>query len=259
MSKIDIDRWVPERWDQVVGNEWLVEHYQDMIRKIRCNQDTTGLNTLVVGDSGSGKTSITQLFARCLFCDKLDLQTLNPCDGCCKYCRIDIELSGFRGIEVLAEDRDVHYVPIDCTIHSDATITAFIKEMRWYPGTRLLWFDEADALNENTTQKKLLKRTEDYNFIWLLSTANPKGLNSMLFRRFQPISTELPTTEHLTKWLVDRCLEWNVEWDTEATLIRVAERANRVPSLALNVLKSAVTFQKILTRKHVERFIFKPT
>ena len=37
-------------------------------------------------------------------------------------------------------------------------------------------------------------------------------------------------------WLVERCQDWQIRFDNERVLIRLAERANGSPGLALHVL-----------------------
>ena len=71
MTRFNIETWVPRRWDNIVGNEDLVEHYQDMLRTMLIGQKK-GLNTMVLGPSRTGKTAATKLFVRCLLCENLD-------------------------------------------------------------------------------------------------------------------------------------------------------------------------------------------
>ena len=53
----DIERWIPERWDQIVGNRALKEYFWDMIWCVRKESHRSGFNLLATGPSRTGKTS----------------------------------------------------------------------------------------------------------------------------------------------------------------------------------------------------------
>ena len=53
----DIERWIPERWDQIVGNRALKEYFWDMIWCVRIEGHRSGFNLLATGPSRTGKTS----------------------------------------------------------------------------------------------------------------------------------------------------------------------------------------------------------
>jgi len=109
----DIKRWIPTRGQDVAGNTALVEHFQDVLFA-SLDGEFNGLNTLVTGPSRSGKTAIVKLFAGCLYCDRLDRETLTPCGFERQSCRSDVSRLGLQGIDVLSQGRSTHYLPIDC-------------------------------------------------------------------------------------------------------------------------------------------------
>ncbi len=100
-ASVDVDRWIPKRWDEVAGNQELVEHYQDILRDF-VEEGEGGMNTMVLGKSRTGKTSTTKLFVKCLLCQQLDSDTLNPCGGVCDYCKANPRLWGLSGLEVFS-------------------------------------------------------------------------------------------------------------------------------------------------------------
>lgn len=250
--------WVPQRWEDIVGNEELVEVLQDIVYDVRVKDEHTPMNVLAHGPTREGKTSTIKLFARCLFCSQFDIDSLNPCDGTCENCGIDVARYGLQGVDVYLPEMRVHYLPIDCTAITEPELTAKLIELRDFAGVRLVWLDEAHRLCRRSMDEKLLKPVEERNFNWILTTSEPEQLEKPLLNRFQRVRTQLPSVPDLSHWLADRCQEFDIEWDQAGTLIRLAERANRVPGLALQVLDRASKRRKgrVLDRMLVERFAF---
>ena len=95
---IDIERWKPERWDQIVGNQELKEFFWDMIWCVRKEGHRSGFNLLLTGPSRGGKTSGIVFGLQSLFCLNFDLDTMNPC-GQCRNCTMKVHLYGNDGWE----------------------------------------------------------------------------------------------------------------------------------------------------------------
>jgi replication-associated recombination protein RarA len=223
---VDIERWIPQRWEQILGNEDLVEHYQDNSRSMLAG-DRKGLNTMVFGESRSGKTAITKLFARCLLCENLDFTTLNPCNGTCQNCQTDVSRYGLEGLETDLRQGKVHYVPIDCTSISMPELQHRLIEWRDYAGIRVVYLDEVHRLQRNFLDEQLLKPVEERNFMWIVSSANITGLEQMLKNRFTRIKTTQSSLEQFALWLGQRCTEWQIRWDDSHILLRLAERQSQ--------------------------------
>jgi hypothetical protein len=252
----DIGRWGPKRWDQVLANEELVEHYQDLLTGILAG-DRSGLNTMVLGPSRSGKTATTKFFARCVQCEELNPHTLNPCDGSCRSCREDVSRYGLSGLEVDVRGGNVHYVPIDCTSISAAELKKTLIELRDYDGVRIVYLDEVHRLCRQFMDEQLLKPVEERNFMWIASSASTEGLEKMFLNRFTKIRTSLPSEDDLAEWLAHRCGEWGIDWDEPETLMQLAERSRCVPGHALQVIaRASKKPNRTLTGRLVERHVF---
>lgn len=253
----DIKRWIPQRWEDVVGNSALVEHFKDILWASR-DGEFNGLNTLVTGKSRSGKTAIVKLFTRCLYCDQLDWNTLTPCRGDCHNCRTDVSRFGLSGIEVQVQGRNIHYLPIDCAGITEAELREKLIELRDYPGFRIVFMDEAHHLVRRSMDEQLLKPVEERaNTMWIVTTAVTGGLDAMFKRRFVRLETQRPSVDELSLWLADRCGEFGIcEVDPEA-IKRLAELSHRIPGEALPVLaRAAIKRPRRLTRQLVEDHIF---
>jgi hypothetical protein len=57
-TNFDFERFQPRCWDDITGNEEIVEHLKNMLFGIRVNRDFSGWNTLITGPSRSGETAL---------------------------------------------------------------------------------------------------------------------------------------------------------------------------------------------------------
>ena len=80
-------RWIPDRWDQFVGNRRMRAEFRRIVQMLRKYYNDTGripaeilLSLLLTGPSRSGKTAMTKFAVRCLVCQELD-DDLNPAGG----------------------------------------------------------------------------------------------------------------------------------------------------------------------------------
>lgn len=255
---VAIERWVPSSWKQIVGNDDLKEYLKDALWSLRFRNQLTGLNLLAYGPSRSGKTASLKLFAQALLCDKLDADTLDPCGGECELCKQDAARFGFVGIEVQINKATFHYIPIDCTSLTEAELRTLLIDLRDFTGVRLVSLDEVHRLARRNMDEQLLKQMDEKDFIWLASAISVKGLENAFLNRFSAkIKTEPPTMNAFVPWLVERCQDWQIRFDNERVLIRLAERANGSPGLALHVLARADKSRKrLLTLEMVENHRF---
>lgn len=249
----DILRWQPPTWDGFVGNRHLKRCFQRLLKKIRrmgkqdANKDRGRLCFLVTGLSRSGKTAMVRFLVRCLTCRRLDPISLNPCDGTCENCNGRFQLFGNDGAWGTHGcsfgdgplDR-LEFHPIDCSmVYSPKDFAdELIKLSATFDGIRLMFLDEVHRLVKRGLDEMLLRNVEDKQYIWILSTAKPTGLEDMLMNRFLKLRTERPEPEILQKWLVERCHEWGIRWESEAVR-RVVEKCNCVPGTALHALALA--------------------
>lgn len=232
--------WGLSVWEDNEANTELTEHLQDLVYSIRVKRELDRNNTLVYGPTRTGKTSSLKFFMRCLLCHNLDHKTLNPCKRECPACRAHSELYGAAGIEQQVNGQFVHCLTIDCTMETEATLRELLIDMRSYNGVRVLYFDEVHRLARRNMDELLLKQSEDKDFIWLASAVSVNGLEEAFLNRFSTkIRTEVPSVEDLASWIRRRCERIHLEWDDDDTLLRLAQRANGVPGLALQVIARA--------------------
>jgi hypothetical protein len=260
VSRIDIQRWYPQKWDQVVGNSELVEHYKTALRHFLTGV-VKGPSTLILGSSSSGKTGVTKLLVQCLMCKKLDTVTLNPCGAeNCKWCKFVSARLSLTALETFGTEANVHFVPIDCTRITADRLEEEVRNVEWSEGVGVVYLDEVHGLHRpgNPLERKLLKPIQETSSTWIASSTTMGELVPEFLNRFpHKIKTELPTKDALVEWLADRCESWKIDWDDAATLLLLAQRANRIPGLALQVLEQAdMGTPRCVTRKLVEEHVF---
>ncbi|MBL8822271.1 MAG: hypothetical protein JNJ77_06745 [Planctomycetia bacterium] len=247
----DILRWLPDRWDQFIGNRQLKRYLQKLLVKLRKEFRRTGkipevsrLCFLVTGESRSGKTSLIKHFVRSLTCSDFNDETMEPCKRTCIACRERPEKYGLHGLFATAAigpgNMPVHLMVVDCTKLQtpDQLRKVLIDAGDWDDGLRVFYFDEVHRLIHKQMEEMLLKEVEEKNFLWFFSTAKPQNLEDMFLNRLLKLKTELPESKEMEHWLVDLCDQWGIAWEPEA-ILRVVEKCNRVPGTALHALAMA--------------------
>lgn len=248
----DILRWLPSKWDHIIGNRTLKTFFKKLLRRLRKVTepgqlpDLNRLAMLLVGNSRSGKSSMIKFFLRCLICEEWDAETMNPCDGGCRTCRQKFDLFGLEGFDVEfytpEGTRRVKLAIVDCPKISGPS------ELRDKLNTtchdtdpdefRVMYFDEVHRLVDRQMDHMLLTAIEDRNFIWIFATAKPENLDEMFLNRLVKLKTEEPNEVEMIDWIIGRCNDWKINYEPEAVL-RTVEKSNRIPGTALHALAIA--------------------
>lgn len=264
----------PQSWDDFVGNKQLLECMQDLVYNVRRRNKRSKLNHLIGGASRSGKTAAVELTVKALLCCNLDMDSLNPC-GSCSNCadRFYKHGTGEWNTQVdFANETDnptpvrSHFLPVDCARASQSDIESLLDILRLDDGNlKIVYLDEVHRLAHRAMDERFLKPLESYPAIWLASSAMMKGnntapsLDQMFQNRFDTkIETEKPSRGELANWLGRKCGEASITVeDVGKALPLLADRANRSPGLALQVLNRAYQSRKRhLTIQMIEKHTF---
>lgn len=273
---VDLERFSPERWDQIIGNQAIKEYFWDMIYGVRKEGHRSGYNALISGGSRGGKTSGIGFGIKCMLCCNFDLDTMNPCHRCAN-CTAKFHLYGTGGwhnhVDFCDEELNptpvhVHFMPLDCTSLTSSDIDACLGEIRVDDGVlRIVYLDEVHRLAPRGLDERFLKPLEDYKAIWIASSAiikkddneDSSKLEKMFQNRFTyRLQTQKPQVRKMIHWMAERCHECSIKVEApETTLKLLAERSERVPGMALQVLNKAhKSRSKLLTRSLVEDHVF---
>lgn len=262
MTRFNIARFSPANWDtDIVGNETIKEHFKSQIRALRFDGLSEGTNTLISGAFGTGKSSTFSFFARCLLCEALDPETLNPtCEGRCATCRDDVARYGEQGLTRHSLESKFNYMPIDCMmIEGVSELRERIRYMQDFDGIRIVHLEEITRLAHRGLDEMLLAPLTDLNFMWVATGAHLTNLDPAFLERFPvKLVTTLPELPEMSGWLVRLCQRSNITFEPEA-IVRLAERSNYICRRALKplvYLNAQPTGHRHLTVEFVEAFVF---
>lgn len=247
-SSDSVEQWQPVTWSQIVGNRELKEILMGMVHNVRVTRTMNTFRAFVYGPSRGGKTSTINFAIKCLLCEQLDFETLNPCHACTN-CRKNVQLYGNFGWEDFIDpSRESEpstrflYIPVDCTRVTESQIDDIFFKLSGKPDRlQIAYYDEIHRLERRQMDERFLIEMEKMQAISLASSAVRGKLDAMFMNRFdERIEVELPTVDELAVFLAERCEEWGIRVDDSyATLTRAAQRSNQVPGMALQVLRRA--------------------
>lgn len=252
----DIARWIPRGFDEVLGNQLMITHFQNVVLA-----GGYGPHTLVLGPTRTGKTATTKIHLQILVCKHTALTSIRPC-GECEYCTKNILRDGQRGIEShLRSDakflfEKIHVLPIDCSHATESSLKELLREARDYDdGLRILYLDEVHRLGKRGLDELFLKPMEEENLTVIASSTTTRGLEPAFLNRFAVrLHTERPALDVMSVWLAHRCAEWMLTWDDSKTLIALAELSSRAPGVALHVLGwAASTPDRVVLKAMVDQ------
>lgn len=268
---VDLEHWQPRTWDEIVGNQNLKKHLQNMVWCIRIRGDRSGFNTMVTGESRAGKTSAISFAVRCLLCRNLHTESLNPCDTCsnCSFRHHIMGNDGWEGSVDPATDSQENirfrFLPYNCGRMLQADIDSLLYKVRDADELQIVYLDEVHRLARRHMDEQLLSAIDTLPAIWISSSARIRQAHSTertLEKMFQNrhtfrMETQKPSEARLVDWLAYRCTEYEISYSDNSVLSRLSQRSQRIPGMALQVLNEAHKQRAPeLTIDAVESFVF---
>jgi hypothetical protein len=246
MRRRTLQRWYPLNFNDVVGNEDLVEYGRHLVRCFRCGGQFNGDHAAITGKSRSGKSSLLGLVKRALTCDDFDFETLTPCNFSCSQCHQTPAILGNSGwyhrpkIQAQATiSPEMNVRTVDCSSLKANDLEELLDDVRRHTGNAdyyLVHLEEFHWLAEKGFDQRLLAPMDEMDRVtWIATSAYVKKedakvrrqLDKMLLNRFPyRISTQFPTVDDLAIWGAERCVEFSikVEPPPESTLRRSRSR-----------------------------------
>jgi hypothetical protein len=225
-----------QNWEEIAGNASYVATLKNILRKAK-TKEPFRLNTLLLGDSRQGKTSILEFFLRCLHCRDLCLKTLNPqCKPICNTCLDTFIRYGITDIH--RPGGSVHSYVIDCTTATAADIQKAFYDVRDSGEIRVMVLDELGRLADRVVGQTLLHCLEEPGMLWFATAISAKHFETALLRRFTRLTAEPPTPEELTTWTCQRMNRQGIKADKRSTIPTLIHKANGSPGLIVEVLRA---------------------
>lgn len=258
-SPLDIERWVPRRFDQIVGCNAVKEFFHELLAG-----PEVGGNTLIIGPSGTGKTACVKNYVRSLMCANRDAIAASSC-GECSSCREFDERYEEAGLFAEFHDRSwvsgrvpVHFFPVNCGEINEVDFKKLIRNVESFAGHRVVFLDEVHRLRRQRVDEMLLIPLRQLRAMFVGATTKPGELDEMFLNRFgTKLTTTKPRPDELATFIHERCKEWGLQIDTDETVATLVRRSHRVVANAISALaRAAAKRPPILTRSMVESFEF---
>jgi len=260
----EIQRWYPERWDEVAGNTPVVQVWHDFLKH-------GGTNMLFTGPSRTGKTRTTSLGIMAAMCPHISPEK-NPC-GACTTCR---DLMNAReslwGIFSISAGSRKSYFSVDCESVTVEELKQLTKDAgrEAESATTLIYLDEVAALGRRGIDTLMLKAIDETPAIWIASAIAVRkrddrgrvkrtlGLSDPMLARFAiKVGTTLPRETEMATWIKARCREWDIAIEQEALTVPLAiKRSRHRVGMAILVLSVAASRGRRLTYDLVAGFDF---
>ena len=211
----EIQRWFPKKWTEIAGNSKVKALLQNLLKTGLCN-------VIITGPSRTGKTRLTSLLLRAACCPHRDEQ-MNPC-GRCSTC-IEVEEGRFAhyGIVRNAFESDYGYYVVDCENVTEKDLLQIVHDADLNNPKTIILFDEVAALGRKGLDQCLKKFVDESQAIFMATAVSVKkriwqgrgekveGLSFQMLGRFLKEGTSYPGNLELTNWIVERCLDWDIE------------------------------------------------
>jgi len=260
ISAREIERWSPTLWHEIAGNSDLINMFWDFIVNSPCN-------TLVTGSKRTGKTRTIILGIMALVCVRR-VNGVDPC-GKCDACRSVASGDSHMGLHQAIEGNKYCYIRKDCNKWTAQEIRNFREEISFNDVPTIVHLDEVAALGLDGRDELLVTAVDEWDCIWFASATTVKkkkkkgirkckGLTPTLRARFtRKISTNLPTNEELTNWILQRCEEWKITVEQpKNTIPKLIKRSGSRVGHVKQPIVMAATKGRLLTLEDVQGFDF---
>lgn len=210
MSQALYRKWRPRLWDQVVGQDHVVQTLQNAIRSER-----VGHAYLFAGPRGTGKTTTARLLAKAVNCLS-ESPAERPCD-CCEYC------------QAVNNGRFLDLIEIDAASNTSVDDVRDLRDKINFAPTqgryKVYIIDEIHMLS-TAAFNALLKTLEEPppHAIFILATTEIHKIPATVLSRCQRHEFRRIPVKLIVQHLQHLCEQENVDADEE-TLTLIARQA----------------------------------
>ena len=254
----EIEQWSPSRLSDFLACEEAKATFVDHLRV-----DGDGTNILLLGETGTGKTSLVDAYVRTRNCPHVT-DLAGPC-GKCSDCREfdfshrDEGIFAHLRLKVLSGKKITHFFHVNCFDLTEAAVRKLRYDVAENVGDRkIVYLDEVQHLAGTATAGILLKAIRELDAVWVATGITVEGLSPMFVRRFAArCTTSRPGHLELARFVRDRCRDWSIAWDSLETVSLLAERSQGIAAECISVLARAAGKEgRLLSCDLVERHPF---
>jgi len=196
-------KYRPNSWEDVKGQDHIISILKGILKRGTYKE----MNSLVLGGgAGSGKTTISRLFAKAVNC--LDKNN-KPCNKC-KHCQM---FNAGEYPDYIEEDGATYNKKEDIQQLKDlANMYANVPN-----GLRIIYIDEAHALS-NQAWDILLKLLEEgeTRTIWIFATTEPEKIRPAIISRSMVFSVRPLGVEDIKEELINICKKEKIKYDNQS-------------------------------------------
>ena len=228
MSYIALYRkYRPKTFDEVQGQSAIVQTLKNQIISNRI-----GHAYLFSGPRGTGKTSISKIFAKAINC-KSPING-NPCLQC-ECC------------QAVANNLNTDIIEIDAASNNGVdNIRGLIEESKYMPQHgkyKVYIIDEVHMLSSSAFNA-LLKTLEEPtpNVIFILATTEENKVPVTIYSRCQRHQFKLIKDDDIVNALHNTLTKENISWDSEASLFHIAKMARGGLRDALSLVDHCISY-----------------
>jgi len=231
MSQAFYRKWRPQKWDEVIAQEHIIQTLRNAVRAKR-----TGHAYLLAGPRGTGKTTTARLLAKALNC--LDEDPANrPCDAC-EHC------------QAINSGRFLDLIEIDAASNTSVDDVRDLREkINFSPSQgeyKVYIIDEVHMLS-TAAFNALLKTLEEPppHAVFILATTEVHKIPATILSRVQRYEFRRIPVSEIVRYLKVKALEEGLEVDEDA-LTLIARQATGAMRDAVSLLDQlASTGQRV--------------
>lgn len=228
MSYIALYRkYRPKTFDEVHGQSAIVQTLKNQITSNRI-----GHAYLFSGPRGTGKTSISKIFAKAINCK--NSTNGNPCLQC-ECCK------------AVANNLNTDIIEIDAASNNGVdNIRGLIEESKYMPQHgkyKVYIIDEVHMLSSSAFNA-LLKTLEEptSNVIFILATTEEHKVPATIYSRCQRHQFKLISNDVIVDALKSTLVKENIEWDNDESLFHIAKLARGGLRDAFSLIDHCITY-----------------
>ncbi len=240
MSQAYYRKWRPQKWDEVVSQEHIIQTLRNAVRSERI-----GHAYLLTGPRGTGKTTTARLLAKAINCTAADPAD-RPCDEC-EHCK------------AVNDGRYMDLIEIDAASNTSVEDVRDLRDKVNYRGAqgafKVYIIDEVHMLS-TAAFNALLKTLEEPppHVKFILATTEVHKIPATILSRCQRYDFRRIPVDEITRYLKAKAAEEGLQVDDEALQL-IARQATGAMRDAISLLDQLSSTGDRVTMDEAQRVL----